>query len=171
MPDTPSLAGDPAILHPCGREVQPVFWLLPGSSPAAEVFPLHFASTGISWASLNQIVCALRFLYGVTLGRDTIPERITYAREPRKLPAVLSDEEVIRFLEAVCQPEGPRRANDGLCGRYAHFGGSVADIDSQRMVKAVIRASSARLKAPERRPAPLTDASPATSVLRKLRPT
>ena len=64
-------------------------------------FQVHLASTGISWASLNQIVCALRFFYGVTLGCETIPERIAYARQPRKLPAVLSGEEVIRFLEAV----------------------------------------------------------------------
>src|SRR5271168_5587493 len=50
---------------------------------------------------LNQIVCALRFFYGVTLGQATIPERIPYAREPRKLPTVLSADEVVRFLEAV----------------------------------------------------------------------
>ncbi len=57
-------------------------------------FQVHLISTGISWASLNQIVCALRFFYGVTLRQDTIPERIPYARQPRKLP-------VVRFLEAV----------------------------------------------------------------------
>ena len=55
----------------------------------------HFISKGISWASLNQVVCALRFFYGVTLGCDAIPERIAYAREPRKLPAVLSADEVV----------------------------------------------------------------------------
>jgi integrase len=64
-------------------------------------FQVHLASTGISWASLNQIVCALRFFYGVTLGLDTISKRIAYAREPRKLPAALSGDEIIRFLEAV----------------------------------------------------------------------
>jgi hypothetical protein len=37
-------------------------------------------ATGISWPSLNQIVCALRFFYGVTLGQATIPERIAYGR-------------------------------------------------------------------------------------------
>ena len=46
-------------------------------------YQVHLVSKGISWASLNQIVCALRFFYGVTLGHDTIPERIAYAREPR----------------------------------------------------------------------------------------
>ena len=46
-------------------------------------FQVHLASTGISWASLNQTVCALRFFYGITLGHAEIPERIPYAREPR----------------------------------------------------------------------------------------
>ena len=64
-------------------------------------FQVHLVSTGISWARLNQIVCALRFFYGVTLGEAEIPERIAYAREPRKLPVVLSADEVVRFLEAV----------------------------------------------------------------------
>jgi len=34
-------------------------------------FQVHLVSTGISWASLNQIVCALRFFYGITLGRSS----------------------------------------------------------------------------------------------------
>src|SRR5258708_18926011 len=64
-------------------------------------FQVHLVSTGISWPGLNQTVCALRFFYGVTLGHGEIPERIPYAREPRKLPLVLSADEVVRFLEAV----------------------------------------------------------------------
>ena len=64
-------------------------------------FQIHLVATGISWPALNQIVCALRFFYGVTLGHDAIPERIAYAREPQKLPVVLSADEVVRFLEAI----------------------------------------------------------------------
>ena len=30
-----------------------------------------------------------------------MPERIAYAREPSKLPVVLSADEVVRFLEAI----------------------------------------------------------------------
>jgi site-specific recombinase XerD len=51
-------------------------------------FQVHLVATGISWPALNQTVCALRFFYGVTLGHAEIPERIPYAREPRKLPVV-----------------------------------------------------------------------------------
>jgi hypothetical protein len=39
-------------------------------------------ATGISWPALNQIVCALRFFYGMTLGQNTVSgARIAYARE------------------------------------------------------------------------------------------
>src|SRR5262249_15287513 len=43
-----------------------------------------------SWAVLNQTVCALRFLYCVTLGRDWAIQHIPFAKRPRKLPVVLS---------------------------------------------------------------------------------
>jgi integrase/recombinase XerD len=64
-------------------------------------YQVHLAGKGIAWATLNQIVCALRFFYGHTLRQDEVPERIPYARQPRTLPEVLSGEEVVRFLEAV----------------------------------------------------------------------
>ncbi|MGY4183031.1 site-specific recombinase XerD [Bradyrhizobium sp. USDA 4518] len=64
-------------------------------------FQVHLVVAGMSWPALNQIVCALRFFYGVTLGHDTVPERIAYARKSRKLPVVLSADEVVRFLEAI----------------------------------------------------------------------
>jgi integrase/recombinase XerD len=49
-------------------------------------FQVHLVSTGVSWPDLNQIVRALRFFYGVTLGEAEVPERIPCARAPRKLP-------------------------------------------------------------------------------------
>ena len=85
-------------------------------------FQVHLVATGISWPALNQIVCALRFFYGVTLGHGTIPERIAYAREPRKLPIVLSADEVVSFLEAIPSQE-PHRIDDGLRRRVTRLGG------------------------------------------------
>ena len=100
-------------------------------------FQVHLVSQGISWPALNQTVCALRFFYGVTLDREEIPERIAYARTPRKLPAILSADEVVRFLEAV--PSLKARA--ALTTAYAAglraseaVSLKVADIDSGRMV-------------------------------------
>lgn len=100
-------------------------------------FQVHLVATGISWPALNQIVCALRFFYGVTLGHAVIPERIAYAREPRKLPVVLSADEVVRFLEAISR----LKSRTALTTVYA--AGlrvsevvllKVTDIDSGRMV-------------------------------------
>jgi len=100
-------------------------------------FQVHLVATGISWPALNQTVCALRFFYGVTLGHAEIPERIPYAREPRKLPVVLSADEVVRFLEAV--PSLKTRA--ALTTAYAAglraseaVGIKLADVDAGRMV-------------------------------------
>jgi site-specific recombinase XerD len=73
----------------------------------------------------------------VTLGHGEIPERIPYAREPRKLPIVLNVDEVVRFLEAV--PSLKTRAalpTAYAAGLHASEAVSlkVADIDSVRMV-------------------------------------
>src|ERR1700733_1034320 len=46
-------------------------------------FQVYLVSTGISWPALNQIVCALRFFYGVTLGQATVPERIAMRENHR----------------------------------------------------------------------------------------
>jgi site-specific recombinase XerD len=64
-------------------------------------YQVHLVGQGVSWGALNQTVGALRFFFGVTLGRSDLPERIAYARAPRRLPVILSPDEVARFLEAV----------------------------------------------------------------------
>ena len=67
-------------------------------------YQVYLVGNAIAWASLNQIVSALRFFYGVTLGRKDLPERIPYARRPKSLPVVLSAGEVARLIEAVEDP-------------------------------------------------------------------
>src|SRR5260370_9628212 len=49
-------------------------------------FQFHLVSTGISWAGLNQIVCAFLSFYGVTLREPALPEHPPSARHPRQLP-------------------------------------------------------------------------------------
>ena len=55
----------------------------------------------LSPKSLNVTVSALRFLYRVTLQRDWDIEMIPYAKQPRKLPVVLSPDEVAQFFQGV----------------------------------------------------------------------
>ena len=100
-------------------------------------FQVHLVSQEISWGSLNQIVCALRFFYGVTLNESTVPERIPYARTPRKLPVVLSADEVICFLEAVAGLKSRAALTTAYAaGLRASEGAGllVEDIDSSRSV-------------------------------------
>jgi site-specific recombinase XerD len=64
-------------------------------------YQLHLIGLKRSWTHINQVTCALRFFYAVTLGRKEAIENIISAREPIKQPLVLSAEEVARFLEAI----------------------------------------------------------------------
>lgn len=64
-------------------------------------YQLQLLHKNLAFSSFNQNVCALRFLYGVTLARGWAVDRIPYAKRPRKLPVVLSQQEVLRFLAAV----------------------------------------------------------------------
>jgi site-specific recombinase XerD len=56
---------------------------------------------GISSSHFNVTVSALRFLYGKTLKRTWTVESIPLAKRERKLPVVLSQEEVVQFFEAL----------------------------------------------------------------------
>lgn len=91
----------------------------------------------VSWSYYNQTVAALRFLYRVTLGREEPLPRIACPKQPKKLPVVLSPEEVVRFFQAV--PGLKHRAL--LMTAYAAglrisevVALRVEDIDSRRMV-------------------------------------
>ena len=110
-------------------------------------FQVHLVSAGIYWASLNQIVCALRFFYGVTLGEADVPERIAYAREPRKLPVVLSADEVVQVLESVSSLKSRAALTTAYAAglRASEVAGlRVADIDSPRGVILVRRGKGAK---------------------------
>jgi hypothetical protein len=55
----------------------------------------------VAWSTLNLNVCALRFLFCQTLGKDWAVKHIEYAKPLKKLPQVLSLEEVEQFLEPI----------------------------------------------------------------------
>jgi integrase/recombinase XerD len=100
-------------------------------------YQLHLAASGVAAPGLNATVTALRFFFAVTLGRGDVTDRMAFVREPRKLPVVLSPEEVARFLQAA--PGLKYRA--ALCVAYGAglrasevISLKVSDIDSTRMV-------------------------------------
>ena len=90
-----------------------------------------------SWSSLNVVVCALRFLYGTTLGKGWAIPHIPYAKKERTLPEVPSQAEIKTLLEHVAS------LRDLAILMIAYSGGqrvaeianlTVHDIDSERMV-------------------------------------
>jgi integrase/recombinase XerD len=100
-------------------------------------YQLHLTESGIGVATLNQTVSTLRFFFRVTLKRHEIVEHTHFNREPRRLPVVLSPEEVARLLDAapglkykaalsVAYGAG-LRANEVISLK-------VCDIDSKRML-------------------------------------
>ena len=82
-----------------------------------------------------------------------VPERIAYAREPRRLPVVLSADEVVRFLEAVPSLKARDGADHRLCGGAARLGGDRAQGRRHRQ-----RAHADPGRARQGRQGPLRDA-------------
>jgi site-specific recombinase XerD len=68
-------------------------------------FQLHQTQTGVRAPSINGSVAVLRFFFTVTLDRPEMARHLTFVREPREIPAVLSPEEVARLLEAARGPK------------------------------------------------------------------
>jgi integrase/recombinase XerD len=63
-------------------------------------YQLHLVASGVGVPTINQTVSTLRFFFRVTLKRHEIVEHTHVVHEPRKLPVVLSPEEVARLLDA-----------------------------------------------------------------------
>ena len=63
-------------------------------------FQLHLTEQGTSRVTLNATITALRFFFEVTVGSKTVAIKLNTVPVPRKLPVVLSREEVSRLLEA-----------------------------------------------------------------------
>ena len=100
-------------------------------------FQLHQRQSGMQPPSINNSVSALRFFFTVTLDRPDLARRLTVVREPRRLPVVLSVEEVTLLLQSA--PGAKYKA--ALATAYGAglrvsevVALKVGDIDSERML-------------------------------------
>lgn len=100
-----------------------------GRSPTARgpeqirTYQAHLVDTKhASWTAINQTVCALRFLDGVTLQRPALIEHIPFARQPKTLPVVLSRAEVARFVAAVSKSLTGSAPDAPDCGTFRRLG-------------------------------------------------
>ena len=100
-------------------------------------FLLHLVDRKASWSLVNQTRCALRFLYRYTLERPWVDDRVACSKVPRKLPVVLSLDEVAQLFAAI----GNLKHRAILMTAYAAglrlsevIALRLEDIDSRRMV-------------------------------------
>src|SRR6202790_1416973 len=100
-------------------------------------FQLHLTSSGADTPKINATVSALRFFFNVTLDRPDLANHLAFIHEPRKVPVVLSPEEVARFLEATpgVKYKAALSVAYGAGLRVSEVATlKVSDIDSERMM-------------------------------------
>ena len=54
----------------------------------------------VSWSYYCQVRSALQFLYRVTLGMDWVVAEVACPKVPKRLPVILSPDELVRFFKA-----------------------------------------------------------------------
>ncbi len=100
------------------------------------LFQLHLVEQGTSRITINATVTALRFLFEVTLDRQDVVDKLKTVPVPRKLPVVLSREEVRRLLQATTslKYKAAFAVAYGAGLRISEVTAlKISDIDSQRM--------------------------------------
>jgi len=111
----------------------------PDTATAEDVrnFQLHLVDEGVSSQTVNRTLTGLKFFFRTTVAKPEILALISPVREPERLPAVLSPEEVAEML--ACAPS--LKAQTALSVAYgAGLRGSevvrlkTTDIDADRMV-------------------------------------
>ena len=116
----------------------------PDTATAEELrlFQLHQTRSGLQPPSINSAVSALRFFFTVTLDRPDLARRLTVVPYPRRIPAVLSGEEVRLLLRATTAP----KYRAGFATAYGAglrvsevVALKVGDIDSKRMLLRIER--------------------------------
>lgn len=107
------------------------------SAEDLRLFQLHLADTGTSSHTINMTLTGLKFFFEYTLDKPELLRRVQRVYEPRKIPEVLSVQEVARLLDAA----GSLRNKAALSVAYGsglrasevvHL--KISDIDSDRMV-------------------------------------
>jgi integrase/recombinase XerD len=100
-------------------------------------FQLHLTSSGAGVPKINTTISALRFFFRVTLDRPDLSRHLSTIHKPRKVPVVLSPDEVARFLEAApgIKYKAAFSVAYGAGLRVSEVAAlKISDIDSQRMM-------------------------------------
>jgi integrase len=110
----------------------------PDTATADELrrFQLHMVDTGTSPTTINATLSGLKFFFDITLGRGELMVKMQPVPQPRKLPVVLSPEEVSRLIAAAPNLKS-QAALSVAYGAGLRAGEVIAlkvnDVDSDRM--------------------------------------
>lgn len=110
-------------------------------------FPIEQPERGMNLPAMNSTVAALRFFFNHTVDRPDLARKLIRLRYPRKLPVVLSPEEVARLLAATTclKHRAALSVAYGAGLRVAEVASlKVGDIDSKRMLIVVERGKGGR---------------------------
>ena len=121
----------------------------PSTATAEDIrrFQIEQSEGGMNAPAMNSAVAALRFFFTITADRPDLSRKLIRLRYPRKLPVVLSSDEVARLLAATTclKHRAALSVAYGAGLRVAEVASlKVGDIDSQRMLIVVERGKGGR---------------------------
>jgi site-specific recombinase XerD len=123
----------------------------PDTATAEDIrrFQIHLSEQGTQPPAMNSMVAALRFFFTYTLDRPEISRKLIRLRYARKLPTVLSTDEVARLLAATkcLKHRAALSVAYGAGLRIAEVAAlKTGDIDSSRMLMRVERGKGGRYR-------------------------
>jgi integrase/recombinase XerD len=100
-------------------------------------FQLYLVEQGIASGNLNATITGLKFFFETSLEHPELMTKMSHVYEPRKLPEIMSLEEVTRLLQSAGGPKyqaalGVAYGAGLRANEVVHL--SVGDIDSERRV-------------------------------------
>ena len=121
----------------------------PSTATAEDIrrFQIQQSERGMNPPAMNSTVAALRFFFNHTVDRPDLARKLIRLRYPRKLPVVLSSDEVARLLAATTclKHRAALSVAYGAGLRVAEVASlKVGDIDSKRMLIVVERGKGGR---------------------------
>jgi integrase/recombinase XerD len=121
----------------------------PDTATADELrdFQLHMVNEGISPGTLNATITGLRFFFETTLDCPALVRKMRHVHEPRRLPEILSVEEVTKILQSAGSLKYQAALSVGYgaglrASEITHL--KVTDVDSERMILRVEQGKGGR---------------------------
>lgn len=121
----------------------------PDSATADELrdFQIHMANNNVGPGTINATITGLRFFFETTLDAPERVRKMRHVHEPRKLPEILSIEEVTKIIQSAGSIKYQAALSVGYgaglrASEITHL--KVTDIDSERMILRVEQGKGGR---------------------------